>query len=54
MEFSETDDKKVIIIGYKDESIDKCIDFEHILRYANDPELKDEIDKCFTHRLFSH
>jgi len=54
MERSENKDKKVIILGYKDEIINKCIDFEDILRFANDPELKDDIDDCFSHRLFSH
>ena len=54
IEISEINNKKIIILGYKDEIIDKCIEFEDILRYANDPELKYEIDDCFTHRLFSH
>jgi hypothetical protein len=54
VEYSGNDNEKVVILGYKDEIIDKCINFEDILRVANDPELKDEIDDCFTHRLFSH
>ncbi len=54
MEYSESDDKKVIILGYKDEIIDKYVDFEDFLRYANDPQLKDEIANCFNHKLFSH
>ena len=54
MEISESNNKKILILGYKDEIIDKCVEFEDILQYANDPELKYEIDDCFTHRLFSH
>jgi len=47
-------DEKIVVLGYKDEAIDKCTDYEDILRYIQDPELKEEIDDCFTHRLFSH
>jgi hypothetical protein len=54
MEISESNNKKILILGYKDEIIDKCVEFEDILQYANDPELKYEIDDYFTHQLFSH
>ena len=54
LDIIENDKAKIVVLGYKDESIDNCTSYEDILRYIADPELKEDIDDCFTHRLFSH
>jgi len=54
MDIIKKDKEKVVVLGYKDEVIDRCTDHENILRYIIDPDLKEDIDDCLTHRLFSH
>lgn len=50
----ENEKEKILVLGYKDEVIDKCTNLEDIIGYIMDPELKEERDDCLMHRLFSH
>lgn len=54
MDITEKEKETLIELGFKDETINKCINFEDLLRQAMDPELKEKVKDCFSHRLFSH
>ncbi|MHA2036927.1 MAG: hypothetical protein ACW972_00690 [Promethearchaeota archaeon] len=48
--------EKVIEIGFKNESIQSCIDFERIFEALEKPSVKENLDKCLNSgsKLFSH
>ncbi|MFX1457227.1 MAG: hypothetical protein ACFFDB_17820 [Promethearchaeota archaeon] len=48
--------EKVIEIGFKNETIQSCIDFEKIFKSLEKPLVKENLDKCLNSgsKLFSH
>lgn len=48
--------EKVIEIGFNNETIQSCIDFEKIFEALEKPSVKENLDKCLNSgsKLFSH
>lgn len=47
-------EEKVVVMGYKDEALNYCVEPDDIMVYLRDSELKQEIDDCLSHNLFLH
>ena len=47
---------KVIEIGYKNESLQSCIDVNEIFKSLENPNIKENLDKCLksSPKLFTH
>ena len=48
--------EKIIEIGFTNESIQSCIDFEKIFEALEKPSVKENLEKCLNSgpKLFSH
>ncbi|MFW9828000.1 MAG: hypothetical protein ACFFEY_10430 [Candidatus Thorarchaeota archaeon] len=48
--------KKVIDIGFQNESIQSCVDTNEIFKLLEEPNIKENLDKCLKSgsKLFTH
>ena len=48
--------EKIIEVGFKNESIESCIDVNEIFKFLEDPNIKENLDKCLSSssKLFTH
>ena len=47
-------EERVVVMGYKDEALNYCVEPDDIMVYLQDSKLKQEIDNCLSHKLFLH
>lgn len=48
--------EKIIEVGFKNESIESCIDVNEIFKSLENPNIKENLDKCLNlnSKLFTH
>ncbi len=48
--------EKVIEVGFKNESIQSCINPDEIFKYLENPNIKENLDKCLNlgSKIFTH